>query len=90
LDIGRATREHAGTDVGVSPRGIQRLLEAARARAVIRGRNYVVPDDVKTLAPLVFAHRIVVNSTSMIEGTTRQDVVEDVLGNVAVPAMEAV
>lgn len=90
LDIGRATRENDGVEVGVSPRGIQRLLEATRARAVIRGREFVVPDDVKQLAVPVFAHRIVLNSESMIGGETREDIVQAALEEVAVPSMDAV
>jgi MoxR-like ATPase len=89
LDLGRATRKHAAVDVGVSPRGIQRLLEAVRARAVIRGREYVVPEDVQSLAMPVFAHRIVLSSSAMIEGDDRSDVIEDVLNQIDVPAMEA-
>jgi len=89
LDLGRATRAHEAVDVGVSPRGIQRLLEATRARAVVRGREFVVPDDVKALAPAVFAHRIAVSSAAQIEGTTRNDVIEAVLGDIEVPAMNA-
>ena len=89
VDIGRATREHQRTDVGVSPRGIQRLLEASRARAVIRGRDYVVPNDVKQLAVDVFAHRLVLNAAALIDGVSRRDVVSDVLSEIAVPAIEA-
>lgn len=89
LDLGRATRDHASTDVGVSPRGIQRLLEATRARAVIRGREYVVPEDVQSLAPAVFAHRLVLSSSAMVEGIDRRSIVEDVLQQIDVPAMEA-
>jgi len=89
LDIGRATRDNDGVEVGVSPRGIQRLLEATRARAIIRGREFVVPDDVKRLAVPVFAHRIVLNSESMIGGETREDIVQASLEEVAVPSMDA-
>ena len=89
LDIGRATRDNDGVEVGVSPRGIQRLLEATRARAIIRGREFVVPDDVKRLAVPVFAHRIVLNSESMIGGETREDIVQAALEEVAVPSMDA-
>ena len=88
LNIGRTTRTDDRVEVGVSPRGIQRLLEATRARAVIRGREFVVPDDVKSLAPAVFSHRIVVNSAALIEGTTRTEIIEDVLKNIEVPAMQ--
>jgi len=89
LDIGRATRDNDGVEVGVSPRGIQRLLEATRARAIVRGREFVVPDDVKRLAVPVFAHRIVLNSESMIGGETREDIVQAALEEVAVPSMDA-
>ena len=88
LDIGRTTRTNDGVEVGVSPRGIQRLLEATRARAVIRGREFVVPDDVKQLAVPVFAHRIVLNSESMIGGETRENIIQAALEEVAVPSMD--
>ena len=88
LDIGRETRTDDRVEVGVSPRGIQRLLEATRARAVIQGREFVVPDDIKALAPSVFSHRIVVNSAALIEGTTRTEIIEDVLDTIEVPAMQ--
>jgi MoxR-like ATPase len=88
LDIGRTTRTNDGVEVGVSPRGTQRLLEATRARAVIRGREFVVPDDVKQLAVPVFAHRIVLNSESMIGGETRENIIQAALEEVAVPSMD--
>ena len=87
LDIGRATRDHEAIDVGVSPRGVQRHLEAARARAVIHGRDYVAPDDVKSLAEPVLAHRLALTSAATVEGTTRADVIAAVLEQVDVPAM---
>lgn len=87
IDLCRATRAHDAVDVGVSPRGIQRYLEAARARAVIHGRDYVAPDDVKPLAQPVLAHRLVLTSTAAVEGTNRSDVIEDILAQIDVPAM---
>jgi len=88
--IGRTTRTDDRVEIGVSPRGIQRLLEATRARAVLRGREFVVPDDVKVLAPAVFSHRIVISSAALIEGTTRTEIIEDVLEEIEVPAMQTV
>lgn len=88
LAVGRATRTDDRVEVGVSPRGIQRLMEATRARAVIQGREFVVPDDVKSLASAVFAHRIVVSSAALIEGITPESIVADVLGTIEVPAMQ--
>jgi MoxR-like ATPase len=90
LDLGRRTREQDGVEVGVSPRGIQRLLEASRTRAVMNGREYVIPDDIKALAPSVFAHRLVLSSESRIGGITREEIVADVLNEVTVPAMDTV
>jgi MoxR-like ATPase len=88
LDVGRATREHEATDVGVSPRGIERYMEAVRAWAVIRGREYVVPKDVKSLATPVLAHRLVLRSAAIVEGTSKQQVVEDILDQIDVPSMD--
>jgi MoxR-like ATPase len=87
VDVGRATREDPRVDVGVSPRGVQRLFEAARARAVIRGRDYVVPDDVKAAAPAVCRHRLVLTSDARVRGVDSLDVVDDVLDEVPVPAV---
>jgi MoxR-like ATPase len=61
-DIVEATRKHEAFEVGVSPRGALALLRAARASAVLAGRSYTVPDDIKALATPVFAHRVVSKS----------------------------
>ena len=87
VDLGRATREDRRVDVGVSPRGIQRLFEAARAVAVLRGRDYVVPDDVKWIVEPVFTHRIVLTADAGVRGTERSAVVQSVLDSVDVPAV---
>jgi len=86
--LGRATREDDRVEVGVSPRGIQRLFEAARARAVVEGRDYVVPDDVKRVARPAFAHRLVLTDEAGVRGVDRADVVADVLDRVDVPAVK--
>jgi len=85
--LGRATREDDRVDVGVSPRGIQRLFEAARAGAVVDGRDYVVPDDVKRVARPAFAHRLVLTDEAGVRGVDRDDIVADVLDRVDVPAV---
>jgi MoxR-like ATPase len=72
--------------VGVSPRGIQRLFEAARARAVVEGRTYVAPDDVKRVARPVFQHRVVLTAEAKVRDVTRTQVIDSVLGSVEVPA----
>ncbi|MEZ3114502.1 AAA family ATPase [Halobaculum sp. MBLA0147] len=88
VDLGRATREDSRVDVGVSPRGIQHLFEAARAYAAIYGREYVVPDDVKRMLQPVFTHRLVLTADAEIEGATRRDVLSSVADAVPVPSMD--
>jgi MoxR-like ATPase len=87
VDLGRATRDDRRVDVGVSPRGIQRLFEAARAVAVLRGRDYVVPDDIKWAVEPVFTHRIVLTADAGVRGADRSDVVAAALEATDVPAV---
>ncbi|WP_415382932.1 AAA family ATPase [Halosimplex sp. TS25] len=88
VELGRATREDDRVEVGVSPRGVQRLFEAARAAAVIDGRAYVVPDDVRRVVYPTFAHRLVLTTEASVRGADPATVVADVLDSVAVPAVE--
>ncbi|SDQ26701.1 AAA family ATPase [Natronobacterium texcoconense] len=83
----RATRTDGRVDVGVSPRGVQRLFEVSRAWAVLEGRDYVAPDDVKSVAPAALAHRLVLTPEASVEGVSRRAVVDSVLDDVEVPAM---
>ena len=85
--LARATREDARVEVGVSPRGCQRLFEAARAQAVLRGRGYLTPDDVMDVAPRVLAHRLVLTPDARVGDTSSRDVIGDVLDDVAVPTV---
>jgi len=89
VDIARATREDSRVAVGVSPRGIQRFFEAARAHAVVAGRSYVAPDDVKAVAAAVLTHRLVLTSEASIRDADPAAVVEAVLDSVEVPAATA-
>jgi MoxR-like ATPase len=88
VDLGRATRDDDRVATGVSPRGIQRIFEVARARAVVRGRDYVVPDDVKAVAEPAMAHRLVLATEASVGGVDRADVVRDVRERVTVPGMD--
>jgi MoxR-like ATPase len=87
VDLARATRTDDRVNIGVSPRGIQRYYEAARARAVLDGREYVVPDDVKQIAVPMMQHRIVLTTDARIQNVTGSDVVADVLSRIEVPAV---
>jgi MoxR-like ATPase len=89
VDVARATREDERVAVGVSPRGIQRFYEAARAHAVVAGRSYVAPDDVKAVAPAVLTHRLVLTSEASIRDVDPAAVADSVLDTVEVPAATA-
>ena len=85
--LGRETRTDDRVEVGVSPRGIQRLFEVARARAVIDGRDYVAPDDVKSAVHPTFDHRVVLTAEATVRGVAPYAIVADVLDDLTVPAM---
>lgn len=83
--IATATRQHRDVYLGVSPRGSIALLKASMAFAFILGRDYVVPDDLKRLVPVVFGHRIILKSEARLSGTTVNKVLEQVLQSIPVP-----
>jgi MoxR-like ATPase len=85
IRVARATREQKGVQLGASPRATQRLYTASQALAAVRGRGYVVPDDVKDLAVPVLAHRIVVATEARLRGRSREDLVREAVESVAVP-----
>jgi len=85
VEVVQATRHHAAYELGASPRGSLNLFRGARALAAIRGRDYVLPDDVKLLAPHVLSHRAILNSQSRLRGRDADEVLQEVLEGVAVP-----
>ncbi len=89
VSLTRATREDRRVDVGVSPRGMQRFLEVCRAWALLEGRDYVAPEDVKAVAPAALAHRLVLTTEAEMQETSKRAIVEDVLDDVEVPAISA-
>jgi len=88
-ELGRATREDGRVEVGVSPRGVQRLFEAARSQAVLDGRAFVTPDDVTAVLEPVFAHRLVLTAEATVSGIEKAAVVADVTDEVPVPTLES-
>jgi MoxR-like ATPase len=85
VQVVRATREHRDIQLGVSPRGTLALHRCAQALAAIRGREYVIPDDVKLLAPYVLSHRIMISPATRLRGRKISDVLMDVIDTVPVP-----
>ncbi len=85
LDIIRMTRQHQGISAGAGPRGGIALLRAARAKALISGRHYVMPDDVMSVAGAVLRHRITLSADYLIEGVRAEQVIQQVVSSVAAP-----
>ncbi len=88
-DVVRATRTADGVELGASPRAALALFRASQAHAAIRGRAYVLPDDVKAQAPSVLRHRVFLGADAQMRGRTGADVVGDVLARTPVPAETA-
>jgi MoxR-like ATPase len=89
VSIGRATRDHAGVQLGASPRAVLGLRQAAQALAALRGRDFVLPDDVKSLAAPVLGHRIIAEMQSRLRGRSAEGIVAEVLETVPVPVEQA-
>ncbi len=83
--IVRKTRDWPALSLGASPRATVNLMQAAKALAAIDGRDYLVPDDVKAMAPAALRHRLLVKPEADLEGITPEHVVAEVLAAVAVP-----
>lgn len=88
VKVVRDTREHQHVDLGVSPRGSLALYRTAQALAAIRGRTFVIPDDVKALAPAVLTHRIMLSPQTRLRGRTPEEVVAEIVNEVPVPVDE--
>jgi MoxR-like ATPase len=83
--LARATRAHPDLAVGASPRAVEQMGDAARAYAMLDGRDYVLPDDVKALAEPVFGHRIVPTTDARIRDRRAEEILREVVGSVPVP-----
>lgn len=86
VDLADATRRHHHLTLGMSPRATLSLQRVARARAAALGRNFVVPDDIKALAEIVLAHRLLVTPEAQLQGITSTDALREVLQSVPVPS----
>ena len=85
LDVAGATRRHPGLSLGLSPRGVLALLRVARARAASTSRDYVTPDDIKALAPVMLPHRLLAKPDSRVRGLRSTDIVTEIIDSVPVP-----
>jgi MoxR-like ATPase len=85
VDIVRATRENSQLTLGASPRGSLYIMHAAQAKAAIEGNEFVRPDDVKYVAPMVLGHRMILRGEVRARGTVGDDIVRQIMESVPTP-----
>ena len=85
VNIMEKTREHNEVILGISQRGGIALVKAAKSVALMSGRDYVLPDDIKTCAPAVLAHRLVLKNSQRVKKNGELEVIESILGEIEVP-----
>lgn len=85
VDLANATRSHREAALGVSPRASLSLMKGAKALAMLKGRDYVSPDDVKAIAVAVMAHRVLLSPSARMRGVSQESVVDEVVADTAVP-----
>jgi len=83
--VSRATRQNGDIQLGASPRATLALYQASQAWAAIHGREYVLPDDVKALAPSIFSHRLMIAPQAQLRGRSAQELISDIVTSVPVP-----
>nr|WP_324607715.1 MoxR family ATPase [Paenibacillus sp. IHBB 10380] len=86
VNISESTRQHNDLVLGVSPRGSQALVRAVQARAAIHGRDYVLPDDIKVLAPFVLSHRLVFRNRLQQQGGRAERLLMEIIEALPVPS----
>ncbi|MDQ4077475.1 MAG: MoxR family ATPase, partial [Chloroflexota bacterium] len=88
VDIARASREHNALELGASPRATLALYGASQALAALRARDFVIPDDVKYLAPFILTHRVLISPQTRLRGRTPETIMGEVVNSVPVPVEE--
>jgi MoxR-like ATPase len=85
VNVARATRRHSDIELGASPRATLALYQAAQAWAAIQEREYVLPDDVKAMAPHVLTHRMMIAPQAQLRGRKPEELISSIVESVAVP-----
>lgn len=83
MDIVEATRKHENIQLGVSPRGTIALFKASQVKAALSGRDYIIPEDIKSMAPYVLNHRIIVKGA--LRGESPRNLIRNLMENINVP-----
>ena len=86
VDLAEFSRKHPGVALGMSPRATLQLARATRAKAAASGRNYATPDDVKSVAPAVLGHRLVLRGDAVARGLSAEQAVSEILATVPITA----
>ncbi|MFW5941136.1 MAG: AAA family ATPase [bacterium] len=89
VNVCRTTRRHEDIELGASPRATMALYRTCQAYAAVHGRDFVIPDDVKTMAPPVLTHRLMVNPQTRLRGRQPEEVIREVVETVPVPVEAA-
>ncbi|MFD3449832.1 AAA family ATPase [Microbacteriaceae bacterium 4G12] len=89
VNIVNQTRSYNSVHLGASPRGSIALMKAAQAYALINGRDFVIPDDIKLLAPYILSHRLILKAEAKFEGVTAEGVITKILARVPVPVQRS-
>jgi MoxR-like ATPase len=83
--VARATRDHHEIELGASPRATMGLYQASQAWAAIQDRDYVIPDDVKKVAPFILTHRLMIAPQAQLRGRNMEELISDIVDGVPVP-----
>jgi MoxR-like ATPase len=84
VDVTTASRQHPSLKMGCSPRGTLLLFHTTQARAFLSGRDYAIPEDVKSVAICTLAHRLALDTKAKYSGTAKEDIVREILEQVAI------
>jgi MoxR-like ATPase len=82
------SRSHSDLELGASPRGSITLMKMAQAWAVVNERDYIIPDDIKEIAPAVLAHRLIIKSKSRLRGADKEKIIKEILRRTEVPVID--
>jgi MoxR-like ATPase len=88
VELVNQSRSHSDLELGASPRGSIALMKMAQAWAVINDRDYIIPDDIKEIAPAVLAHRLIVKSKSRLRGADKEKIIKEIIRRTEVPVID--
>ena len=88
--LANATRNHPLVSLGVSPRGSKVLYKTVKAWAMLNGRNYVIPDDVKDMVKPVWNHRLILKTEAHLNGVLPEDILDELMEKVSLPEEKVV